>query len=69
MSTLEEQIDIGVPMEVAWDCLHRVETYSQFLEGVREARSGAGTGRTWTSTRAAGLRSSKPRSPTTARKT
>jgi uncharacterized membrane protein len=42
MSTLEEQIDIGVPMDVAWDCLHRVETYPRFLEGVREARSGGG---------------------------
>ncbi|MBT2388024.1 SRPBCC family protein [Streptomyces sp. ISL-1] len=42
MSTLEEQIDIGVPMDVAWDCLHRVDTYPRFLEGVREARSGGG---------------------------
>jgi uncharacterized membrane protein len=38
MSTLEEQIDIGVPMDVAWDFLHRVGTYPRFLEGVREAR-------------------------------
>ncbi|MFI1396055.1 SRPBCC family protein [Streptomyces sp. NPDC020681] len=38
MSTLEEQIDLGVPMDTAWDCLHRVETYPRFLGGVREAR-------------------------------
>ncbi|MBT2510828.1 SRPBCC family protein [Streptomyces sp. ISL-98] len=42
MSTLEEQIDIGVPIEVAWDCLHRVETYPRFLQGVREARPQGG---------------------------
>lgn len=44
MSTLEEQIDVGVPSDVAWDCLHRVETYPRFLEGVREARSEGGHG-------------------------
>jgi uncharacterized membrane protein len=37
MSTLEEQIDIGVPAEVAWECLHRVESYPSFVAGVREA--------------------------------
>ncbi|MFE7317570.1 SRPBCC family protein [Streptomyces sp. NPDC057555] len=39
MSTLEEHIDIGVPLEKAWDCLHRTESYPRFLNGVREARS------------------------------
>ncbi|WP_151483915.1 SRPBCC family protein [Streptomyces albicerus] len=42
MSTLEEQIDIGVPIDRAWDCLHRVETYPRFLDGVRQARSEGG---------------------------
>ncbi|MET8680681.1 SRPBCC family protein [Streptomyces sp. NPDC004647] len=39
MSTLEEQIDIDVPAKVAWDCLHRVEDYPQFVDGVRHART------------------------------
>ncbi|BDM68787.1 cyclase [Streptomyces nigrescens] len=39
MSTLEEHIDISVPLDTAWECLHRAETYPQFLEGVRAARS------------------------------
>ncbi|TPQ15493.1 SRPBCC family protein [Streptomyces sporangiiformans] len=39
MSTLEEHVDIDVPIDTAWDSLHRVETYPQFLEGVRQARS------------------------------
>ncbi|MFB7631030.1 SRPBCC family protein [Streptomyces sp. NPDC056149] len=38
MSTLEEHIDIGVPLETAWDCLHRAESYPRFLNGVRQAR-------------------------------
>ncbi|MGW7579012.1 SRPBCC family protein [Streptomyces sp. NPDC054765] len=38
MSTLEEHIDIGVPLDTAWDCLHRAEAYPRFLDGVREAR-------------------------------
>ncbi|BCK73380.1 hypothetical protein Srufu_073330 [Streptomyces libani subsp. rufus] len=38
MSTLEEHIDVSVPLDTAWDCLHRPETYPQFLDGVREAR-------------------------------
>lgn len=42
MSTLEEQIDIGVPIDTAWDCLHHVETFPRFLDGVREARSEGG---------------------------
>ncbi|MFB6778620.1 MULTISPECIES: SRPBCC family protein [unclassified Streptomyces] len=39
MSTLEEQIDVDVPIAVAWESLHQVETYPRFVEGVREARS------------------------------
>ncbi|MBA2945268.1 SRPBCC family protein [Streptomyces himalayensis] len=39
MSTLEEHVDIDVPVDVAWDSLHRVESYPRFLEGVREART------------------------------
>lgn len=39
MSTLEEHIDIGAPIDTAWDCLHRAEAYPRFLDGVREARS------------------------------
>jgi uncharacterized membrane protein len=38
MSTLEEHVDIGVPADLAWDRLHRIETYPRFVEGVREAR-------------------------------
>ena len=38
MSTIEKQIDIDVPAEVAWDCLHSVENYPSFLSGVQEAR-------------------------------
>ncbi|WP_432003204.1 SRPBCC family protein [Streptomyces sioyaensis] len=45
MSTLEEHIDISVPLETAWDCLHRAETYPRCVDGVREARS-QGTDRT-----------------------
>jgi uncharacterized membrane protein len=43
MSTLEEQIDIDVPIDVAWDDLHRVETYPRFIDGLREARPEGGT--------------------------
>ncbi|MGY5126491.1 SRPBCC family protein [Streptomyces nigrescens] len=39
MSTLEEHIDVGVPIDTAWDCLHRTEAYPRFLDGVREARA------------------------------
>ncbi|MEU9116804.1 SRPBCC family protein [Streptomyces sp. NPDC048483] len=37
MSTLEEHIDIGAPLDKAWDCLHQVESYPKFVDGVREA--------------------------------
>lgn len=39
MSTLEEHIDLGVPLETAWECLHRAEIYPRFVNGVRDARS------------------------------
>jgi len=39
MSTLEEQIDISVPTQVAWDRLHRVEEYPRFVEGVQQVRA------------------------------
>jgi len=39
MSTLEEHVDVGVPIDQAWDSLHRVENYSRFVEGVREAHA------------------------------
>ncbi|MER6298977.1 SRPBCC family protein [Kitasatospora sp. NPDC001539] len=37
MSTLEEQIDIDAPALAAWEQLHRVHEYPQFVEGVRSA--------------------------------
>jgi len=45
MSTLEEHVDVGVPIDTVWDLLHRVESYPRFVEGVRGARAEAG-GRT-----------------------
>jgi uncharacterized membrane protein len=42
MSTLEEQIDISVPTQVAWDRLHRVEEYGRFVGGVRQVRAEGG---------------------------
>lgn len=42
MSTLEEQIDVSVPADVAWNCLHRVEDYPQFIGGVRDAHGELG---------------------------
>ncbi|QOV37722.1 SRPBCC family protein [Streptomyces ferrugineus] len=44
MSTLEEHVDVGVPIDRAWDGLHRVENYPRFLAGVSEARA-EGSGR------------------------
>ncbi|MFE0515135.1 SRPBCC family protein [Streptomyces sp. NPDC058964] len=38
MSTLEEHVDVAVPLDRAWDGLHEVEQYPRFLAGVREAR-------------------------------
>ncbi|MFE6052307.1 SRPBCC family protein [Kitasatospora sp. NPDC056446] len=37
MSTLEEQIDISVPVLAAWEQLHRVHEYPRFVDGVRSA--------------------------------
>ncbi|WP_306192301.1 MULTISPECIES: SRPBCC family protein [unclassified Streptomyces] len=42
MSTLEEHVDVGVPIDEAWDGLHRVENYPRFVAGVREARTESG---------------------------
>ncbi|MEU2284514.1 SRPBCC family protein [Streptomyces sp. NPDC013178] len=42
MSTLEEHVDVGVPIDEAWDGLHRVGDYPRFVAGVREARTEAG---------------------------
>ncbi|MFH9981911.1 SRPBCC family protein [Streptomyces sp. NPDC017179] len=42
MSTLEEHIDVGVPIDSAWDSLHRVENYPRFMDGVRDARAESG---------------------------
>jgi uncharacterized membrane protein len=42
MSTLEEHVDVGVPIDTAWESLHRVENYPHFLAGVRQARTEAG---------------------------
>ncbi|MFI2609354.1 SRPBCC family protein [Kitasatospora sp. NPDC018619] len=38
MSTLEEQIDIAVPVLAAWEQLHRVHEYPRFVDGVRSAQ-------------------------------
>ncbi|MGW0086489.1 SRPBCC family protein [Streptomyces sp. NPDC003393] len=42
MSTLEEHVDVGVPIDDAWEGLHRVENYPRFVAGVREARTEGG---------------------------
>ncbi|PYC76383.1 cyclase [Streptomyces tateyamensis] len=42
MHTLEEQIDIDVPVQVAWEQLHRVQDYPRFVDGVRHAHSHGG---------------------------
>jgi uncharacterized membrane protein len=42
MSTLEEHVDVGVPIDTAWDSLHRLENYPSFVAGVRDARTEAG---------------------------
>ncbi|KUL27453.1 SRPBCC family protein [Streptomyces regalis] len=42
MSTLEEHVDVGVPIDTAWERLHRVGDYPRFLAGVRDARTEAG---------------------------
>jgi uncharacterized membrane protein len=42
MSTLEEHVEVGVPIDKAWDSLHRVENYPRFVQGVQGARTEAG---------------------------
>ncbi|MBV7699486.1 SRPBCC family protein [Streptomyces sp. TRM70350] len=42
MSTLELHVDVGVPIDTAWETLHRVEDYPRFVEGVRDAHTDAG---------------------------
>ena len=37
MSRLEEQIDVEAPARVAWECLHDVEAYPRFVDGVSQA--------------------------------
>ncbi|MBO1417146.1 SRPBCC family protein [Streptomyces sp. FH025] len=37
MTTLEEQIDIAVPVLAAWEQLHRVREYPRFVDGVSTA--------------------------------
>ncbi|MDR3081487.1 MAG: SRPBCC family protein [Streptomyces sp.] len=41
MGTLEEHVDLKVPIDTAWDSLHSVENYPRFMEGVRGARAEA----------------------------
>lgn len=53
MSTLEEHVDVGVPLNKAWDSLHQVESYPRFVEGVRDARTVA-EGRTQLNVEAGG---------------
>ncbi|MCZ0986073.1 SRPBCC family protein [Streptomyces diastatochromogenes] len=53
MSTLEEHVDVGVTIDRAWDSLHRVEDYSRFVAGVRNARTEEG-GRTHLNVEASG---------------
>ncbi|MBW8700752.1 hypothetical protein MBT84_14215 [Streptomyces sp. MBT84] len=66
MSTLEEHVDVSVPVDTAWNSLHRVENYPRFVDGIRGARTEEGAGHMWTSTRAAVRRDSTPRCPTAA---
>lgn len=35
MTTHEQSIDVDVPADVAWDQLHRMESYPQFIEGLQ----------------------------------
>ncbi|MEU6092152.1 SRPBCC family protein [Streptomyces sp. NPDC047085] len=42
MSTLELHVDVGVPIDRAWETLHQLEHYPRFVEGVRGARTEAG---------------------------
>jgi uncharacterized membrane protein len=42
MSTLELHVDVDVPVDRAWETLHRVENYPRFVQGVRDARTETG---------------------------
>ena len=42
MSTLEEHVDVSVPVDTAWESLHRVENYPRFVDGLRQARRETG---------------------------
>ncbi|MGW0769538.1 SRPBCC family protein [Streptomyces sp. NPDC002676] len=42
MSTLEVHVDVGVPVDTAWETLHRVENYPRFVDGVRGAHAETG---------------------------
>jgi uncharacterized membrane protein len=42
MSTLELHVDVDVPVDRAWETLHRVENYPRFVDGLRGARTEAG---------------------------
>ncbi|MER6070877.1 SRPBCC family protein [Streptomyces sp. NPDC001817] len=42
MGTLELHVDVDVPVDRAWETLHRVENYPRFVEGVRDARTESG---------------------------
>ncbi|MEE1666248.1 SRPBCC family protein [Streptomyces sp. WAC07094] len=42
MSTLEEHVDVSVPVDTAWNSLHRVENYPRFVDGIRGARTEEG---------------------------
>ena len=42
MSTLEEHVDVSVPIDTAWESLHRVENYPRFVDGLRQARTETG---------------------------
>ncbi|WP_354643672.1 SRPBCC family protein [Kitasatospora camelliae] len=37
MRTLEEQIDVDVPLRTAWEQLHRIDQYPRFVDGVLSA--------------------------------
>ncbi|WP_035795408.1 SRPBCC family protein [Kitasatospora mediocidica] len=43
MSRLEEQIDVDVPIQVAWEQLHRVQDYPRFVDGVLHAHTHGGS--------------------------
>lgn len=38
MARLEERIEVDAPADTAWDCLHTLERYPEFVDGLRLAR-------------------------------